>query len=143
MKIENVNTMSQNDFSFGFQYFNDSAKQEQVPQADIYGLGAAEDGPITNITNQYFWALAFSLDIALDVRDTVNRNSNPWAGLNLVANTQGGAEGIMSCVTNISEILRLASLPFTALSPFTYLHILALFLSLQFTLTSPSLISDL
>ena len=128
--IENVNTMSQSNFAFGFQYFNDSAKQIQVPQFDSYGLGTVEHGPITNITSQYFWAFAFSLDILLSL-DNAPQNDNPWAGMNLVASTQGGAEGIMSCETNISEIVCLAQSPFTAIFPCPYLHIVALLISLQ------------
>ena len=136
--IENVNTMSQSSFTFGFQYFDDSAKQEQVEQPSMHGLGIDESGVVLNITNQYFWALAFSLlSFAEGAQPDI-----PWAGLNL-ADTQIGVEGIMSCETNISEIVRLAHSPFTALFPCPYLHILALFLSLRLTLTSPSLPSDL
>ncbi|KAK0515611.1 hypothetical protein JMJ35_001645 [Cladonia borealis] len=96
--INNVNTMSQSDFAFGFQYFNDSAKQEQVEQPGDEGLGSDESGTISSITNQYFWALAFSL------LSFANAAQNPWARLNLVGNNEGGADGIMSCETNISEI---------------------------------------
>ena len=131
--IENVNTMYESDFSFGFQYFNDSAKQIQVPQLDNYGLGTVEHGPITNITSQYFWAFAFSL-LYFD-----NTTENLWAGLNLVGNGQGGADGIMSCKTNISEIVCLV----TALFPCPYLHIIVLLISLRYTLTARSLPLDL
>ena len=118
MAVENVNTMLPNDYGFGFQYFNDSAKQEQVSLAGLvnWGLGDVEYGPITNITNQYFWALAFDLDIQLDGA-TTTQNSIPWAGLDVLVDNQGNAEGIMSCETNISEIVRLAHPPFTALFP--------------------------
>ena len=141
--IENVNTLSQNAFGFGFQYFNDSAKQEQVTQVDDYGLGAALYTPITNITNQFYWALVFKLDILLDVLGNANQTSNPWARLNLVASVQGGAEGIMSCETSISEIVRLAHASSTTSFPCLCLHIHTLLLPLQSTLTSPSLRSDL
>ena len=114
LPIENVNTMSQSNFTFGFQYFYDSAKQKQVPQCYSDGLGAVKNGPISNTTNQYFWAFAFALDILLPFKD-VAYTINPWAKLNLVGGDQGGAEGIMSCETNISEIVCLAYLPF--LSP--------------------------
>lgn len=130
LKEENLNTMSQSDFGFGFQYFNDSAKQQQVPQVDTYGLGLDDDGPITNTTNQYFWAMAFTLDIQLNIENAI-QNPNPWRHLNLVATTQGGAEGIISCETNISEIARLTYLPPIYLTyPFPLeppLYILALF----------------
>lgn len=106
---KNVNTMSRSKFPFGFQYFNDSAKREQV-SSDIYGLGTAQYGPITNTTNQYFWALAFSLDNKLNINAWM-KNPNPWGRLNLAASNQGGAEGIMSCKTNISEIVRLTRPP--------------------------------
>ena len=94
MRVEDINTMNPSSFGFGFQYFKDSAKQIQ---------GANE-----YIADHYFWAMAFSLDIYLYHG---MQSGNPWAKLNLVASTRGGPEGIMSCVTNISEIVRL-SLPF-------------------------------
>ena len=141
LKVENVNTMSQSNFGFGFQYFNDSAKQEQV-QTSSYGLGEAVYGPITSTTNQYFWGMAFSLDIQLHNSDGVDVR-NPWGRLNVVADAQGGAEGIMSCKTNISEIVRLADPLFhnwlpSPLPPYTYPIPLV-----QPTLTSPSLSLDL
>ena len=121
MIIENVNTLSTSNFDFGFQYFNDSAKQEQVPRTDNYGLGAVEYGPVTNTTNQYFWAFAFNLDIQLDIGDAT-QNPNPWGYLNLVSSAQGGAEGIMSCQTNISEIVRLTEYAITSPIPFPPAH---------------------
>ena len=134
--IENVNTIAQSKFDFGFQYFYDSAKQKQVPQPQDsavengtipieYGLGAVKNGPISNMTNQYFWAFAFSLDILPTLNDSAQTN-NPWAGLNLVASTQGAPEGIMSCETNISEIVCLTHSPLTILFPCPYLHIIPL-----------------
>ena len=102
--IENVNTMGQNIAGFGFQYFNDSAKREQAP---IWNFVPSESGPITNTTNQYFWALAFVVSVQRDTRHTTKK-SNPWAKLNLVGGLDGVPEGIMSCETNITEIVRLA-----------------------------------
>ncbi len=139
IEIENVNTMSQSSFTFGFQYFDDSAKQEQVEQPSMHGLGIDESGVVLNITNQYFWALAFSLPSFAEGAQP----DNPWAGLDLVADRGIGAEGIMSCETNISEIVCLAHSPFTVLFPCPYLHIIALLVSLQYTLTSLSLTLDL
>ena len=137
--IENVNTIAPSNFDFGFQYFYDSAKQKQVPQSyNNSGLGTVENGPISNMTNQFFWAFAFSLDIL-----PLTNQDNPWAGLNLVTSSLDVAEGIMSCETNISEIVCLAHSPFTALFPCPYLHIIALLISLQCTLTTPSLPLDL
>ena len=103
--IEDVNTMSENNFALGFQYFNDSAMLQQVRNG-VLGLGSAEYGPITNTTNQYFWALAFHLDFLLNSNDSAE-NRNPWSNLNMVADAQGGVEGIMSCKTDISEIVRI------------------------------------
>ena len=136
----NFDILSQTKFGFEFQYFYNSAKQQQVPlYPDSDGLGDIEYGPISNITNQYFWALAFSLNIEFYQADA----TNPWARLNLVASQVGGPEGIMSCETNISEIVRLAHSHFKTLLSCPYLNILTLFLSLRFTLTSASLPSDL
>ena len=110
----NVNTMSPSpyDFEFGFQYFIDSAKQNQTLPIDTYGL--AEElslmVPNANITNQFYWALAFDLKIQLDTATSTQEN-NPWASLNLVADTEGGPEGILSCNTTISEIVRAPSPP--------------------------------
>ena len=154
--IENVNTTAQSNFHFEFQYFYDSAKQKQVPQLKnsgfsivesgpisiIFGLGAVENGPISNMTNQYFWAFAFSLDIFPSLNNKAQTN-NPWAGLNLVVSTQGAPEGIMSCETNISEIVCLAHSPFTALFPCPHLNIAPLLIYLQCTLTTLSLPPDL
>ena len=114
MIIENVNTMSLDNFGFGFQYFNDSAKREQVPPSS-YGLGGAEYGPISNTTNQYFWALGFGLDIQLNINDSPD-NRDPWGYLNLAANAQGGVEGIMSCETKIMDVVSLDNLPHSVLS---------------------------
>lgn len=122
--FQNVNTMSPSVFAFGFQYFNDSAKREQVPSINLWGLSDAEYGPITNTTNQYFWALAFSLGIIPP--DIATHNRNPWGQLNVAATNRGGAEGIMSCQTNVSEIVRLAQPRFTTFSPRPYLHLPAL-----------------
>ena len=115
--IEDNNTMNPSNFAFGFQYFNNSAKLTQVPF--VFPL---------NITDQYFWALAFSLDIQLNVHEDFLESDNPWAKLNLVADNQGRPRGIMSCETNISEIVRLAHSTFTGPFPCPYLHILAFFL---------------
>ena len=132
--INNVNTISPSSFTFGFQYFADSAKQEQIGPAGINGIAFDESGLISN---QCFWALAFSL------LPYANWAQNPWAGLNLVADGEGGAQGIMSCETNISEIVCLAHSPFTTIFPRPYLHIIALLISLLHTLTSLSLPLDL
>lgn len=107
--VENVNSMSLSNFSWGFQYFNDSAKREQVPLLSSYGLSFADYGPITNTTNQYFWALAFSLDIPLAMGDP---NDNNRSQMNLSRDIiQGDTQGIVSCTTNISEIVRLTQTP--------------------------------
>ena len=45
--LENVNTISSSAFGFGFQYFYDSARQEQAR------IVRSEE-PIINVTNQYF-----------------------------------------------------------------------------------------
>lgn len=137
----NFDTLALTKFGFEFQYFNNSAKQQQVPlsQPDSHGLGDVEYGLISHIANQFFWALAFSLNIEFYQADATNH----WAGLNLVAGQEGEPEGIMSCETNISEIVRLAHSHFKTLLSYPYLNILTLFLSLRFTLTSASLPSDL
>ena len=153
--IENANTMFQSEFGFGFgfQYFSDSAKQEQVSLNEghgVTGLGVAGlggvglvgvgDGQNSSITNQYFWAIAFSLDIQPSIANATDID-NPWAGMNVVPGPLYGANGIMSCETNISEIVRLAQSPFATLFPCpSYNCLISLF---QFTLTYPSLPSDL
>ena len=96
---ENVNTFTTSNYGFGFQYFYDSNKTRQV-QGVSGGLGSS----LGEHANQYFWAMAFSSTILMNI-DESQTNQNPWSSLNMVASQQGGAEGIMSCVTNISEIV--------------------------------------
>ena len=105
LHMENTNTLTTSRFTFGFQYFNDSAKQGQVTAPDTSGLSSV--GPIKNTTNQFYWALAFVSDIRLGFQDAPAQTQNPWAYLGLVANDQGGPEGVLSCETAILEIVPL------------------------------------
>ena len=59
--FQNMNTFVPNDFHFGFQYFNDPPKQKQAVADPDWGLSEGPHSPITNTTNQIFWALAFQL----------------------------------------------------------------------------------
>ena len=102
----NINNLTQNDFDFGVQYFSDSAKQQQLSAPDSLGL------PSGNFSSQYYWALVFSVNVQtdkVDESDNDEKTDNPWGYLNLVAGTQGEAEGILSCVTTISEIVRFSA----------------------------------
>lgn len=84
-------------------------KQNQTDADNIspYGLDRG--------THQLFWALVFQLGIdwAFWGDDPLPRSGarastsgeNPWAHLDLVADVHGGAGGVLSCETNISEIV--------------------------------------
>lgn len=67
--IEEVNTMSPKDFGWGFQYFYDSAKQEQAYTRESLGLYA------TTTTKHYFWVFAFSLNVQIDNSDTIKSHA--------------------------------------------------------------------
>lgn len=121
--LRNMNTFEPNDFHFGFQYFNDSAKQKQAEADAFWGFSEGPHSPITNTTNQIFWALAFQLASQLDVDGINSNDTNPWAYLGLATDDSGTADGIFSCQTNISEIVN------TPLKPPQHLS-LASFLSL-------------
>ena len=111
-QIQKGNSM----YDMAFQYFNDSAKQQQID--NHLGKG------ITNDTSQLNWAMVFQLHLnwafwiennnpsGFPIKNATNE-LNPWAALNLVGNVNGGANGILSCQTNISEIVSLSLLSWT------------------------------
>ncbi|KAL8998360.1 MAG: hypothetical protein Q9169_002573 [Polycauliona sp. 2 TL-2023] len=101
-------------YDMGFQYFQDSAKQKQD------GVGRAFR-PHTQ--PQLDWAVVFSLhlnwawwiggnnpsglpieNVTADPEKHITAEMNPWAALSLAGNLQGGANGMLSCHTDISEI---------------------------------------
>ncbi|KAI4230201.1 MAG: hypothetical protein LQ349_006286 [Xanthoria aureola] len=101
------NSLQLSQYDMGFQYFQDSAKQQQIK---IAYSGFRPDTPQLN------WAVVFKLH--LHVAFWIEKNNpsgfpiknvtgelDPWASLNLAYNMEGGANGILSCQTNISEVL--------------------------------------
>ncbi|KAL8749095.1 MAG: hypothetical protein Q9199_007900 [Rusavskia elegans] len=114
-QIQKGNSLQLSQYDMGFQYFQDSAKQKQV---EIAGSGLRPDTPRLD------WAVVFQLhlnwafwiennnpsgfpikNVKADPERNITAELNPWATLNLVGNMEGGANGILSCQTNISEIL--------------------------------------
>ena len=106
-QIQTGNSLQLSQYDMGFQYFQDSAKQKQVK---ILGSGFRPDTP------QLDWAVVFQLHLnwAFWIENNnpsgfpiknVTGELNPWAALNLVGNMEGGANGILSCQTNISEVV--------------------------------------
>ncbi|KAL8675091.1 MAG: hypothetical protein Q9168_000462 [Polycauliona sp. 1 TL-2023] len=106
-QIYKGNKLQLSQYDMGFQYFQDPAKQKQV---DIEGSGLRPD------TSQLDWAVVFSLHLNWAFWITNNNPSgfpiknvtgeiNPWDALNLAGNMEGGANGILSCHTDISEVL--------------------------------------
>lgn len=108
-QIQDGNSLLLSPYDMGFQYFQDPAKQKQVM---LEGSGPRPD------TSRLDWALAFQLHLNWAFWIENNNPSgfpikndtgeiNPWAALNLAGNMEGGANGILSCQTNIFEIVGL------------------------------------
>jgi hypothetical protein len=100
-------------YDMAFQYFSDSAKQQQVD--NHLGSGFTSD------TSKLNWAMVFQLhpNWAFWIKNNnpsgfpIKSDTNelkPWATLNFAGNANGGANRILSCQTNISEIVRLSLL---------------------------------
>ena len=107
-QIQKGNSMFLTPYDMAFQYFYDTAKYKQIDSH----LGNV----IRDDTHQLNWAVAFNLHLnwAFWIENNnpsgfpIQNNSNqlnPWAALNLVGDASGGASGILSCQTNISEIV--------------------------------------
>lgn len=105
------NTIVGNSFSIGFQYFNDSQKLKQTPKLDgDYGSG--ED------RHQLYWALVwwapFSTTLTPGYTQSVINDTLAWetlvtnetAAVGVSTASIGGSVGILSCETNISEVVR-------------------------------------
>lgn len=104
------NTIAGNSFSIGFQYFNDAQRLAQTPKLDEY-YGSSED------RHQLYWALVWwapsttvlthgytpsGFDITLLEMPVTNET----AAVGVTTNSRGGSFGILSCETNISEVVR-------------------------------------
>ena len=53
LHVETSNTLTTSSITFGFQYFDDSAKRQQVQAPDLYGLSSVTRNG--NTTNQFYW----------------------------------------------------------------------------------------
>ena len=106
------NTINGNSYSIGFQYFNDSQRLEQTPILNPYYGTGGED------RHQLYWALVWWAPFT-----TVLTNGGTPLGMNatLISDTpvtnetaavggsigsREGSLGILSCETNISEVVR-------------------------------------
>ena len=108
------NTIFGNSFSIGFQYFNDSQRLAQTPILNKY------DGSDGDDRHQLYWALVWwapfttvlTYGIAPDVESTLASFSPPpneTAAVGVSSSRHGaggGSYGILSCETNISEVVR-------------------------------------
>ena len=101
-----TNNFTKNEFALGFQYYNDPEKKVQIGANFLN----------TSRPNLY-WGVAFALEATWSQDQTTQNNhtgeikDNTWAYLDLVRDQTGGASGIMSCETNVSEIVRIPSQP--------------------------------
>ena len=109
------NTIVGNSFSIGFQYFDDSQRLAQTPRLDEHygsGDGSPED------RHQLYWALVWWAPfttaltqgyIPLGVNATLGSIppvTNKTAAVGVSNAMRGGSFGILSCETNISEVVR-------------------------------------
>ena len=116
------NTIAGNSFSIGFQYFNDSQRLAQTPHLDN-NYGSGDD------RRQLYWALVWwapFTTVLTDDNTSLGINDNEASGkpvTNEIAavgvsnnlgfmgvvplkDLSGGSFGILSCETNISEVVR-------------------------------------
>ena len=92
--VSGGNTIAGSNFSIGFQYFNDSQRLAQTPKLDKY-YGSGED------RHQLYWALVWWTPFTT-VLETAAVEVSADVG-------EGGSVGILSCETNISEVVRSSS----------------------------------
>ena len=104
------NTIAGNSFSIGFQYFNDSQRLAQTPNLDKF-FGSGEDrhqlywalvwwAPITTVLTHGSTPSGMNITLAFDTPVT-----NETVAVGVSSNSRGGSFGILSCETNISEIV--------------------------------------
>ena len=104
------NTIAENSFSIGFQYFNDSQRLVQTPKLNAY-LGSREDrhqlywalvwwAPFTTALTHGYTPSGMNITLAYDTPVT-----NETAAVGVSSSMKGGSFGILSCETNISEVV--------------------------------------
>ena len=99
------NTIAGNSFSIGFQYFDESQRLAQTPKLDEY-YGSGED------RHQLYWALVWwvpfftELTYGYDTPAWDTPVTNETAAVGMATDSKGGSVGILSCETNISEVVR-------------------------------------
>ena len=105
------NTIVGNSFSIGFQYFDDSQRLAQTPRLDKY-YGSGDDhhqlywalvwwAPLTTVLTHGYTPLGVNTTLAWDTPVT-----NETAAVGVSWDSRGGSFGILSCETNISEVVR-------------------------------------
>ena len=104
------NTIARNGFSIGFQYFNDSERLAQTPELDV-SYGSAED------RHQLYWALVWWAPFSTVLTHGYTPSgmngtlasetpvTNETAAVGVSSAMKGGSFGILSCETNISEVV--------------------------------------
>ena len=105
------NTICENSFSIGFQYFNDSQRFAQTLGLDEY-YGSDDD------RHQLYWALMWWTLFAIVLIDGyISSGMNPFqfsetpvtnetVAVALLYVSNKGSVGILFCETNISEVVR-------------------------------------
>ena len=94
------NTIAGNSFSIGFQYFDDPQGLAQTPKLDVY-QGSGED------RHQLYWALVWWAPSSTGLTQTWDTPvTNETAAVGVSTASIGGSVGILSCETNISEVVR-------------------------------------
>ena len=105
------NTIAGNSFSIGFQYFNDSQRLVQTLELNEY-YGSGEDrhqlywalvwwAPLSTVLTHGYTPSGMNATLALDTPVT-----NETAAVGVSTGSKGGSFGILSCETNISEVVR-------------------------------------
>ena len=109
------NTIADTSFSIGFQYFNDSQRLAQMPKPDQY-YGSDEDrhqlywalvwwAPFTTMLTHGYTSSGMNTTLA---QYTPVTNETAAVGVTTVGTgslTDGGSFGILSCETNLSEVV--------------------------------------
>lgn len=99
------NTIAGNSFDIGFQFFKDAEKQQQTPTPDMY-TGLPGDDEAVRDQNQIHWALAWYAPFSSPLDGAVGqRSGNGTAAVYKNGRSKDGSFGILSCDTNISEVV--------------------------------------
>ena len=95
------NTIAANSFDIGFQFFNDAQKQQQLPTPDLYfGYGFDMLENSVQINNELHWALVWRAPFTSPIDGELS-----GAAVEMNGQRKSGSFGILSCDTEISEVV--------------------------------------